>query len=83
MLTLYTLPICPRCEMIKTQLAAAGIEYEENTDPTKAEEFSDKFWPIGIDEDGRLYEFPDLLSYIQAAPNKPNQTIPSISLPNN
>ena len=80
MLTLYTLPVCPRCDMIKSKLASANIDYVENTDTEKAEQFSDKFWPIGVDESGRVYEFPDLLLYIQNAPKVPNPTISSISL---
>lgn len=81
MLTLYTLPVCPRCDLIKKKLEAANIEYVEGTDAAKIEEFSDKFWPIGVDDGGRVYEFPDLLLYIQSAPERPNPTISQISLP--
>lgn len=81
MLTLFTLPICPRCDMIKAKLGAARIEYVENTDPAKAEEFSDKFWPLGLDGNGTLYEFPDLLAYISTYREaNPNPVISSIEI---
>ena len=43
---------------------AVGVAYEINTDEEKAQAYSDKFWPLMLDEEGNLYEFPEIIAYL-------------------
>ena len=51
--------------MIKTKLTALNIEYTENTDEEAGKQFNDLFWPVAIDEEGNVLQFPDLLAFIK------------------
>ena len=64
MFTLYTLPNCPRCDMVKAKFDELGVEYEIGTDEVRANEYSALFWPIMFGEFDSLYQFPDILEYI-------------------
>jgi hypothetical protein len=64
MLTLYTLPLCPRCDMVKSRLNELGIEYKIGTDTQKISEYNDLFWPILVDENGVLRQFPDIVKFL-------------------
>ena len=55
--TLFTLPNCPRCTILKEKLDASELEYCVNEDPAAAEEYADCFWPLLVDENGTVYEF--------------------------
>ena len=67
MFTLYTLPNCPRCDMVKNKFDELGIEYEIGTDEARANEYSAFFWPIMFGENDTFYQFPDILSVIAEA----------------
>lgn len=64
MFTLYTLPNCPRCDMVKAKFDELGIEYEIGTDEVRANEYSAYFWPIMFGEFDSFYQFPDILEVI-------------------
>ena len=64
MLTLHTLPLCPRCDMVKGRLDELGIEYKVGTDTQKISEYNDLFWPILVDENGVLRQFPDIIRFL-------------------
>ena len=70
MFTLYTLPNCPRCDMVKAKFDEFGIEYEIGTDEVRANEYSALFWPIMFGEFDALYQFPDILEVIAQAEQK-------------
>ena len=65
MFTLFTLPNCPRCDMVKEKLDAYNIPYEINTNEEAAEFYSDLFWPLMIDEEGKVYQFSDIVAYFK------------------
>ena len=46
MITLYTLPTCPICEMIKTKLTAKGISYTEEDFSEVAEQLHTDRAPV-------------------------------------
>lgn len=65
MVTLFTLPVCPRCDLVKTRMDALDVEYTINADEEKAQQYSDRFWPIMVDENGKEYEFPEIMEYLR------------------
>lgn len=66
MLTLFTLPNCPRCEIIKNKLEEKQIIYKVNLDPDLIKKYEDNFWPLLYDDcSERLMEFPDILVFLK------------------
>jgi glutaredoxin len=66
MLTLFTLPNCPRCEIIKSKLEEKQIIYKVNLDPDLIKKYEDNFWPLLYDDvTERLMEFPDILVFLK------------------
>lgn len=65
--TLFTLPHCPRCVVLKQQLEAAEINYSINEDPSAAEEYADQMWPFLLDENGDMIDFLSALKLCEEA----------------
>lgn len=51
-ITLFTLPTCPKCKVIKMKLASAGVDYEECQDVAKMQN-------LGIEATPALLVGPD------------------------
>ena len=59
MITLYSMPTCPRCKVLKMKLKQQNIEYTEVNDPEKLEELGIKSVPM-------LKVNDQLLNFMQA-----------------
>lgn len=66
MLTLFTLPNCPRCEIVKNKLEEKSIIYKVNLDAELAQKYEDHFWPLLYDDvTERLMEFPEIMTFLK------------------
>lgn len=67
---LLTLPVCPRCEMIKAKLAKAGKVFEiKNADQLDEEtlnKYANLFWPLLLIENREEpLQFAEILEFIK------------------
>jgi arsenate reductase-like glutaredoxin family protein len=66
MLTIYTLPTCQKCKVIKTKLESKGIGYEECQDIERMKAL-DIFSTPALESDGKLMKnFSEINSYINS-----------------
>ena len=54
MIKLYTLPICPKCSLIKTKLSNKGIPFEEIQDEALMEEKGFMYLPVLEKDNGEI-----------------------------
>ena len=69
-MTLLTLPVCPRCEMIKTKLAQAGKIFEiksaDQLEEDMLNKYANLFWPLLlIDGKDEPLQFSEILEFIK------------------
>ena len=69
-MTLLTLPVCPRCEMIKTKLTQAGKVFEikgaDQLEEDILNKYANLFWPLLlIDGKDEPLQFSEILEFIK------------------
>lgn len=64
-LILYSMPGCPMCDMLASQLNVAGIEYAKVTDREVLKEKGITHVPMLQLDDGRLIGVADAMKYIK------------------
>lgn len=54
---------CPKCNVLKKKIAAAGIDYTEVSDPATLKEKGIVFVPV-LEVNDKLYSFKEAVDYI-------------------
>lgn len=63
-MTLYSLPTCPKCKVVKAKLAAAGIEYTECQDLAEMEALGIKSAPY-VKNGDKLFGFSEIMAELK------------------
>lgn len=67
-ITIFTLPTCPKCKVIKAKLTAAGVEFNECQEVERMQNLGIRSTPallIGPEEGGQVIKnFPDINAYV-------------------
>ena len=61
---LYTKPNCPICDVIKTKLAQAGVEYTLNQNEEGMEALGIDFLPV-LEKDGELLNVTAIINWLK------------------
>lgn len=71
-ITIFTLPTCPKCRVIKTKLSSAGINYEECQDVERMQKLGIETTPaLLIGPENRLIKsFVEINEYVTVLCNK-------------
>ena len=64
MVTIYTVPGCPKCKLLKRKATDLGIEYEESQDADKVIKAGFRSAPV-LEKDGKFYSFKDAIELLQ------------------
>lgn len=65
-MTVYTVPGCGRCKILKTKLDRANIEYTESQDVNRLIEAGFHQAPVLQKDDGELIGFKEALDYLNS-----------------
>lgn len=60
----FTLPLCPKCNVLKKKIAAKGIKIEEVTDITYSEALGIIDFPTMETPDGQRYSFEEAVQWV-------------------
>lgn len=65
-ITIFTLPTCPKCRVIKTKLSSAGVEFEECQDVDRMRELGIRSTPaLLIGPENRIIrDFAEINSFV-------------------
>lgn len=63
MVQIYTLPGCPKCEILKKKLTAAGISYENVTDKDEMTRLGIRSCPV-LNNGESLLRFEDAVAWV-------------------
>jgi len=64
MVTIYTVPGCPKCALLKRKATELGIEYEESQDVNEVVNAGFHSAPV-MWYDGKFYPFKDALGLLK------------------